>query len=59
MKIGYRPKKDFLSSYYDRIIQKRVEDLLVRVTTTDSHEQHQVLVPSNAVGAALEYLHDQ
>ena len=52
---GNRPKKDTLSSDYDkimhRIFQKLriVEDLLVRVTTTDSREHQQVLVPSNVV----------
>ena len=62
---GNRPKKDTLSSDYDKIMHRNfqklriVEDLLVRVTTTDSREHQQVLVPSNVVATILKFLHDE
>ena len=36
-----------------------VEDLLVRVTTYDSREHQQVLVPSNVVVTILKFLHNE
>ena len=65
MERGNRPKKYTLSSDYDKImhinIQKHriVEDLLVRVITTDSREHQQALVPSHVVATILEFLYDQ
>ena len=65
MERGNRPKKDTLSSDYDKIMHRNfqklriVEDLLVRITTTYSREHQQVLVPSNVVATILKFLHDK
>ena len=62
---GNRPKKDTLSSDYDKIMHRNfqrlriLDDLLVRVTTSDSIEHQQVLVHSNVVATILKFLHDK
>jgi hypothetical protein len=63
VKDGTRPKKDSLTTDQDKIMYKNfkklrvVDDLLVRVTSAEDRERHQVVVTSEVIPTILAFLH--